>query len=75
MYLMSNSIAFYAGLVYEEYDGGQIPVSELPEGIYIRSDGGNEIFWYVKQFGSLTPINHCDIPKNLLALCLILGLT
>ena len=64
---------FYAGLLYGEYTKPNIPYREFPDGCYMRNGFTGD--WYIKQFGSMTPINHCDIPKNLLALCLILGLT
>ena len=73
---MAKAIAFYAGLVYGEYDEVRPRTEEFPDGLYLRIIWpSGEIHWYIKQFGSMTPINHCDIPKNLLALCLILGLT
>lgn len=73
---MANAIAFYAGLVYGEYTMPWPRAEEFPDGLYLRSSWENgEVHWYLKQFGSMTPLNHCDVPKNLLALCLLLGLT
>ena len=65
-------IVFYAGLVYGEYAKPNIPYTEFPDGCYMRNHYTKA--WYIKLAGSMTPLNHCDIPKNLLALCLILGL-
>lgn len=72
---MSKTIfhVFYAGLVYGEFTKPNFPYGEFPDGCYIRN--GFTGAWYIKLAGSMTPLNHCDVPKNLLALCLILGLT
>lgn len=65
---------FYDGLLYGEYVKPNIPYMDFPEGSYSYMRNGFTRAWYTKRFGYLTPLNHCDIPKNLLALCLILGL-
>ena len=74
---MPRIYAFYAGMIYGEYDVWWPNTLEFPDGLYLRtvSKDGKAILWYLKQFGSMTPINHCDVPKNLLALCLILGVS
>lgn len=71
--LNSTYHVFYAGLMYGEYTKPNVPYREFPDGCYMRS--GSTGAWYVKLAGSMIPLNHCDVPKNLLALCLILGLT
>lgn len=73
---MVKTYAFYAGMIYGEFDVTWPQTLEFPDGLYLRSAW--DLFphqWYLKQFGSMTPINQCDVPKNLLALCLILGVS
>ena len=70
-----KSVAFYAGLIYGEYDVAWPSTSEFPDGLFLRSYWANdETYWYIKQYGAMNPIGQRDVPKNILALCLLLNL-
>lgn len=69
---MNHYLVFYAGLVYGEYEGGDwggVSIT-LPDGAYMLF---NKKLWYAKRHSSLTPINLCDVPKELRLLTLLLN--
>lgn len=57
-------------------DGGVTPhqtwPDDLPRGARILTPEGA---WYLKIFNSHIPVNNCDIPPDVRALCLIMGIT
>ena len=75
---MKNTLVFYAGLLYGEYQfDGWKPFSdlrELPDGAYIRlPQKGNrpnlECLWFRSDF---TPVLLIDVPKEYLLMSLLL---
>ena len=74
---MNKVLVFYATLLYGEYEYTQWCHSlrlELPDGCYIRYQRyawrGDPI-WYRKD---LTPVLIEDVPKEIKALCLLMGI-
>jgi len=64
---------FYASLLYGEYAIGEWPgAHSLPDGCYMLMSMQRSRDWYVKQHGSLTPIELSDVPLELRTLLLLL---
>lgn len=74
---MSKVLVFYATLLYGEYEAStfrELPRQELPDGCYIRyphAPWWSDYLWYRKD---LIPVPLKDVPKEIKALCLIMGL-
>lgn len=67
---------FYAGQLYgsyplQEWIQGSLSL-EMPDGAYLLVTEGRR--WYIRQWSGYTPINLCDVPIELRALCLILDI-
>ena len=67
--LMGRYYVFYATLLYGEY--ASLYLHSFPDGVYIyepKARGGN--YWFLKD---LTPVLIEDVPKELRALVLLMG--
>lgn len=68
---MSRYYVFYATLLYGEYSTYKV-LPTLPDGVYIykpEDRGGG--YWFLKD---LTPVLIKDVPKELRALVLLMGI-
>jgi len=56
-----------------EYNDRTTVEDPIPNGTYVRFiwDTGDHT-WYLKRFANLTPINQCDVPNHIQAMCLII---
>lgn len=70
---MANYLVFYGAQLYGEYSQTEYIncYKELPEGSYLYTPDKT---WYLRQWGSLTPINLCDLSKEVRMYCLIMGI-
>lgn len=70
---MSKFIVFYGQQIYGEYDGLTMCKirPDLPDGCYMRSPQAD---WYLRLWGSWTPINYSDLPPEVRLNCLLMGI-
>ena len=64
---------FYATLLYGEYTSfKELRAADLPDGVYLyEPEDKDGDYWFLKD---LTPVLPEDVPKELKALCLIMGI-
>ena len=69
---MSRYYVFYATLLYGEYDSYYLDLHSFPDGVYIYEPEDHDgDYWYLKD---LTPVLIEDVPKELRALVLLMGI-
>lgn len=70
---MKACTVFHGGAIFAEADEW-IKSGQLPNGAYIRTHvkWRRSSDWYVTRHGNVSPINLCDIPKEIKMIMLLL---
>jgi hypothetical protein len=62
-------LVFYAGMFFGDYPVAELPLTDIPEGCYVRYPNCN---WWHRRAGWADAIPEEEVPKELLTLVLLL---